>query len=76
MGTVGLAYEILRTEDNIFTIDNSVTLSNALNLSYEDLENIKFPIEFVLSDTEENNITKKIFRQVKKWYDGKFEINK
>ena len=63
MGTVGLAYEIVRTEDNIFTIDNSVTLLNALNLSYDDLENIKFPIECVLS-TEEI-ILQKIFNKLK-----------
>ncbi len=65
LGTVGLAYEILRTEDNIFTIDNSVTLLNALNLSYEDLENIKFPIECVLSDTEEIILQKKYSDKLK-----------
>ena len=32
LGTVGFAYEIVRTEDNIFKIDNSISLSKSFEI--------------------------------------------
>jgi tRNA pseudouridine55 synthase len=65
LGTVGFAYEIVRTEDNIFKIENSVPLLKVLNLSYEELQKIYFPIESVLSDAKEVILEKKYSDKLK-----------
>ncbi len=65
LGTVGLAYMIIRTEDNIFNINNSAPLRDVLNLSYKGLENIKYPIECVLSEAREIILQKKYSDKLK-----------
>ncbi len=65
LGTVGLAYEIVRTEDNIFKIENAVPLLKVLNLSYEELQKIYFPVEAVLSDAKEVILEKKYSDKLK-----------
>ena len=65
LGTVGFAYEIVRTEDNIFKIENSVPLLKVLNLSYEELQKIYFPVEAVLSDAKEVILEKKYSDKLK-----------
>lgn len=65
LGTVGFAYEIVRTEDNIFKIENSVPLVKVLNLSYEELQKIYFPVEAVLSDAKEVILEKKYSDKLK-----------
>ena len=65
LGTVGFAYEIVRTEDNIFKIENSVPLLKVLNLSYEQLQKIYFPVESVLNDAKEVILEKKYSDKLK-----------
>ena len=65
LGTVGFAYEIVRTEDNIFKIENSVPLLKVLNLSYEELQKLCFPVEAVLSDAKEIILEKKYSDKLK-----------
>ena len=65
LGTVGFAYEIVRTEDNIFKIENSVPLLKVLNSSYEELQKLYFPVEAVLSDTKEIILEKKYSDKLK-----------
>ena len=65
LGTVGFAHEIVRTEDNIFKIENSISLLKVLDLSYADLEKVYFPIECVLSDAQEIILEKKYSDKLK-----------
>ena len=65
LGTVGFAYEIVRTEDNAFNIENSISLLKVLELSYAGLEKVYFPVEFVLSDIQEIFLEKKYSDKLK-----------
>ena len=65
LGTVGVAYEIIRTEDSIFNLEGSISLLDVLKLSYDDLKKIMYPVECVLSDTEEINLEKKYSDKLK-----------
>ncbi len=59
LGTVGFAYEIIRTEDNIFKLENSTSLKNILRLNVIDLHKKLMPIECVLNQTKTIILEKK-----------------
>ena len=65
LGTVGYAYEIERTEDNVFKIDNSISLERLLKLSYRELYKVHYPIEAVLSNMQEIILEKKYSDKLK-----------
>ncbi len=65
LGTVGFAYEIVRTEDNIFKMANAISLVKVLNMSSKDLEKFYFPIEAVLDNTQEIILEKKYSDKLK-----------
>ena len=65
LGTLGVAYDIVRIEDNVFNLESSIPLFEVLRLPHEDLEKIMHPIECVLSDAEEINLEKKYSDKLK-----------
>ena len=65
LGTVGFAYDIIRTEDNIFKIENSITLKNILKLNLIDLHKKFMPIECVLNETKTIILEKKYSEMLK-----------
>ena len=65
LGTVGFAYEIERTEDNIFRIDESIPLKKLLKLSYKELQQAYYPIESVLGHMQEIILEKKYSDKLK-----------
>ena len=65
LGTVGFAYEIIRTEDNIFKVENSTSLKNILRLNVIDLHKKLMPIECVLNQTKTIILEKKYSEMLK-----------
>ena len=59
LGTAGFAYEIIRTEDNIFKIKDSTPLENILRLSVSEINKKLLPIESALDNVKIINLEKK-----------------
>ena len=59
LGTVGFAYEIIRTEDNIFKTKNSIPLESILKFNCKKILQKLMPIECVLDKIKIINLEKK-----------------
>ena len=65
LGTVGFAYKIIRTADNIFDINNSYTLNQILSLNSEEIFEKFMPIECVLDEINIINLENKYSEMLK-----------
>ena len=65
LGTVGFAYKIIRTADNIFDINNSFTLNQILSLNSQEICEKFMPIECVLDEINIINLENKYSEMLK-----------
>ncbi|MBF95943.1 MAG: tRNA pseudouridine synthase B [Alphaproteobacteria bacterium MarineAlpha9_Bin4] len=65
LGTVGYAYKIIRTADNVFNIENSITLKKILALDIKDMYEKLLPVECVLSHAKSIILEKKYSEMLK-----------
>jgi len=65
LGTVGFAYKITRTADNIFDINNSYNLNQILSLNSEEIFEKLMPIECVLDEINIINLENKYSEMLK-----------
>ncbi len=59
LNTFGFAYKIIRTQDHLFKIENSITLKNILKFDLSDIRKKLMPIEFVLNEAKTIILEKK-----------------